>query len=124
LRTGDLGTIDANGNVTIAGRSEHVVHTAGFSVHPAEVEGFLETYPGVVSAAVVGIPHPELGEALAAYVVTTPGTSLDRRAVMRFCQAGIAGYKVPYGVEVVRELPLLVSGKPDRAALTRDAQAL
>jgi len=124
LRTGDLGTIDANGNVTIAGRSKHVVHTAGFSVHPAEVEGFLQTYPGVVSAVVVGIPHPELGEALAAYVVITPGTSLDRRNFMRFCRAGIAGYKVPNRVEVVRELPLLASGKPDRAALTRDAQAL
>jgi long-chain acyl-CoA synthetase len=122
LRTGDLGSVD-DGNVVIAGRAKHVVQTAGFTVHPAEVEGFLQTYPAVSAAVVVGIPHAGLGEALAAFVVPTPGTSFDRRAFMGFCRAGIAGYKVPNKVYVMSELPLLASGKPDRGALARNAQA-
>jgi acyl-CoA synthetase (AMP-forming)/AMP-acid ligase II len=112
LRTGDLGSVDDDGNVVIVGRAKHVVQTAGFTVHPA-----------VSAAVVVGIPHAGLGEALAAFVVPTPGTSFDRRAFMGFCRAGIAGYKVPYKVHVMSELPLLASGKPDRGALARDAQA-
>jgi acyl-CoA synthetase (AMP-forming)/AMP-acid ligase II len=118
FRTGDLGSISARGDLRVTGRAKEVVHVGGFSVFPGEVEGFLMTHPGVGQAAVVGVPHERMGETLAAFVVARPGAArLEGRELVRFARAGIAGYKVPYRVEVVSELPLLASGKPDRAAL-------
>jgi acyl-CoA synthetase (AMP-forming)/AMP-acid ligase II len=124
LRTGDLGTLDGDGNLTVAGRAKEVVHTGGFTVHPGEVEAFVHTYPGVAQAVVVGVPHPSLGEALVAFLVPTRDVSFDRRTFTAFCRAGIAGYKVPYRVHLLDELPLLSSGKPDRQALLLEAKSL
>lgn len=123
FRTGDVGTIDAAGNLTISGRIKEVVQVGGFNVFPAEVESFLLTHPDVAQAAVVGIAHPTMGEALRAFVVPEAGATVDPTDVVRFARAGIAGYKVPYGVKVMAALPLLPSGKPDRSALTEMAQA-
>ena len=117
FRTGDLGELDDAGNLIIAGRAKEVVHVGGFNVFPAEVESFLLTHPAIAQAAVIGVPHPTLGEALEAFVVPAPEAKLEEREVIRFARAGIAGYKVPYGVRVVEELPLLPSGKPDRRTL-------
>jgi acyl-CoA synthetase (AMP-forming)/AMP-acid ligase II len=117
FRTGDVGRLDAAGNLVIAGRARDVVQVGGFNVFPAEVESFLLTHPAIAHAAVLGAPHPVLGEALEAFVVPAPGTALEPRDVVRFARAGIAGYKVPYAVRVLDELPLLASGKPDRRAL-------
>jgi fatty-acyl-CoA synthase len=119
FRTGDVGRIDAHGRIRVVGRLKDVVHVGGFSVFPAEVETFLLTHPAVAQAAVVGAPHPTLGEALKAFVVAREGGRLDPPALLRFARARIAGYKVPYGIEVVSEIPVLPSGKPDRAALRR-----
>lgn len=117
FRTGDLGELDPAGNLTISGRAKEVVHVGGFNVFPAEVESFLLTHPAIAQAAVLGVPHRALGEALQAFVVPAPGAKLEPREVVGFARAGIAGYKVPYAVRVVDELPLLASGKPDRRAL-------
>jgi acyl-CoA synthetase (AMP-forming)/AMP-acid ligase II len=118
LRTGDLGRVDAAGNVSITGRAKELVLVGGFSVFPAEVESFLLTHPGIEQAAVVGRPHPSLGEALHAFVVAADGVNLEPPEVVRFAREGIAGYKVPYVVTIVSELPSLPSGKPDRRALS------
>lgn len=123
FRTGDLGGIDAAGNLTIAGRAKEVVHVGGFNVFPAEVESFLLTHPGIGQASVIGVPHAAMGETLHAFVVPSPRAKLEGRDVVGFARAGIAGYKVPYGVSVVPELPLLASGKPDRRELARNFQA-
>ncbi|HLM87076.1 MAG TPA: class I adenylate-forming enzyme family protein [Solirubrobacteraceae bacterium] len=117
FRTGDLGRLDAAGNLTISGRAKEVVHVGGFNVFPAEVESFLLTHPAIAQAAVIGVPHPVLGETLEAFVVAAGNTVLAPREVIAFARAGIAGYKVPYAVQVLDELPLLSSGKPDRRAL-------
>ncbi len=117
FRTGDVGELDAAGNLRILGRSKEIVHVGGFNVFPAEVESFLTRHPGIAQAAVIGVPHRMLGEALEAFVIPTQGVELDPREVVRFARAGIAGYKVPYTVQVVDELPLLPSGKADRRAL-------
>ncbi|MEA2478857.1 MAG: fatty-acyl-CoA synthase, partial [Thermoleophilaceae bacterium] len=117
FRTGDLGSIDAAGYVTISGRAKDVVHVAGFNVAPAEVEGFLLTHPDVQQAVVIGEPHPKMGEALRAFVVPRAGADLGAPELVRFARAGIAGYKVPYAIELLPELPALASGKPDRVAL-------
>ncbi len=121
FRTGDLGELDAAGNLTIAGRAKEVVQVGGFNVFPAEVESYLLTHPAIAQAAVIGVPHPVLGEALQAFVVPAGDASLQPREVIRFARGGIAGYKVPYAVQIVDELPLLPSGKPDRRELTRVA---
>jgi acyl-CoA synthetase (AMP-forming)/AMP-acid ligase II len=118
LRTGDLGRMDAHGNLSISGRAKELVLVGGFSVFPAEVESFLLTQPGIEQAVVVGRAHPSLGEALHAFVVPADGVTLEPREVIRFARAGIAGYKVPYAVTVMPELPVLASGKPDRRALS------
>jgi acyl-CoA synthetase (AMP-forming)/AMP-acid ligase II len=123
FRTGDLGGIDAAGNLSIAGRAKEVVHVGGFNVFPAEVESFLLTHPAIGQASVIGVPHAAMGEALHAFVVPSPRAELAGRDVVGFARAGIAGYKVPYGVSVVPELPLLPSGKPDRRELARGLRA-
>src|SRR5207237_2928997 len=69
FRTGDIGTIGDDGYLRITGRLKEVVHVAGFSVFPGELEGFLLTHPGVAQAAVVGAPHEQVGEVLQAFVV-------------------------------------------------------
>ena len=117
FRTGDLGELDAGGNLTIAGRAKEVIHVGGFNVFPAEVEAFLLTHPSIAQAVVIGVPHPALGEAPQAFVVRVDGATLEPREVTSFARAGIAGYKVPYTVRVVEELPVLPSGKTDRRAL-------
>jgi len=119
LRTGDLGTIDDAGYVRIAGRAKEVVNVGGFNVFPAEVEGFLQTHPDVVQVAVVGMPHERMGESLAAFVVARPDSGLTPGDLLRFARPQIAGYKLPYAIQLVSELPLVASGKPDRAALAR-----
>ena len=123
FRTGDLGTIDDQGYIRIAGRAKEVVHVGGFNVFPAEVEGFLLGHPGVAQAVVVGIPHERMGEALAAFVVPRPGHELEPGELLRFARPRIAGYKLPYTIRVVDELPFLPSGKPDRVALAAEAAA-
>jgi long-chain acyl-CoA synthetase len=122
FRTGDLGSLDAAGNLVVAGRAKEVVHVGGFNVFPAEVENFLLTHPDIAQAAVIGVPHQTMGESLEAFVVLTPGAKLESGDVVRFAREGIAGYKVPYAVRVLDKLPLLPSGKPDRRALARDAE--
>lgn len=121
FRTGDLGSIDAAGNLTIAGRAKDVVHVGGFNVFPAEVESYLLTHPKIAHAAVIGAPHPVMGEALQAFVVPDQGAHLNPSDVVQFARAGVAGYKVPYRVEILDELPTLASGKPDRRQLARPA---
>lgn len=121
FRTGDLGEIDEAGRLRILGRAKEMLNVAGFNVFPAEVEAFLETHPDVLAAAVVGVAHERMGEAPCAFVVGRPGGTLTPQEIRRFARAGIAGYKIPYAVEVISELPTLSSGKPDREALRERA---
>ena len=123
FRTGDLGELDAQGHVRISGRAKEVIQVAGLNVFPAEVEGFLLTHPDVVQTAVVGTPHETMGEVLRAFVVTRPGSDLTPTTLLQYARSQIAGYKLPYDIQIVPELPLLPSGKPDKRALTRSGTA-
>jgi long-chain acyl-CoA synthetase len=116
FRTGDLAEIE-DGYVRIVGRAKEIVHVGGFNVVPAEVEAVLLAHPDVANAAVLGVPDERMGEALAAYVSPRPGAELTSRDLIAFARSRIAGYKVPYAIEILPELPLLPSGKPDRKAL-------
>jgi long-chain acyl-CoA synthetase len=116
--TGDLAEIDEVGYLRIVGRAKELVHVGGFNVVPAEVEAALLAHPDVANAAVLGVPDERMGEALAAYVAPRPGAELNARDLIAFARSRIAGYKVPYAIEILPELPLLPSGKPDRKALS------
>ena len=117
FRTGDVASIDEDGYLTIAGRAKEMVQVGGFNVFPAEVEGFLMTHPDVAQAAVVGVADERMGEALEAFVVPREGASLAPADLLRYARPRLAGYKLPYRINLMDELPLLASGKPDRGAL-------
>ena len=98
------------------------MNVAGFNVFPAEVEGLLLTHPDVRQAAVIGVANERTGEALRAFVSAEPGAEVDPAELRRYARSRIAGYKVPYAIDVLAELPLLASGKPDRGELRRSVE--
>jgi acyl-CoA synthetase (AMP-forming)/AMP-acid ligase II len=108
--------------LSIAGRAKDMICVAGLSVFPAEVESFLLTHPDVVQAAIVGVPHATMGEVLQAFIVARPGSNLTPTMLLHFARARIAGYKLPYAIRMVSELPMLAAGKPDRVALAQMIQ--
>jgi fatty-acyl-CoA synthase len=122
FRTGDLGALDARGYLAITGRAKETIQVAGLTVSPAEVEAVLLTHPDVERVVVVGVPHEVMGEALRAVVVPRPGASVTSAALLRFARARIAGYKLPYAIDLVAAIPTLASGKPDRRAVLQAVQ--
>ena len=114
-RTGDAGTIDADGYITIVDRLNDVVITGGENVFPAEVETVLAQHPAVADIAVIGIPDDTWGETVHAVVVAAPG--FDTGELLSWARERLAGFKCPTGVTVVPELPRNATGKVTRAAL-------
>jgi acyl-CoA synthetase (AMP-forming)/AMP-acid ligase II len=111
LRTGDLARIDDDGFVWIDGRVSAMVNRGGLKVFPDEVEEHLRAYPGVVDAAVAGVPDDRLGEVPWAFLVLAPEVRVDAGELREWCRARIAAYKVPEGVTVVDALPRNEIGK-------------
>ncbi len=103
--TGDLGTIDENGVVTILGRGKDLVITGGYNVYPKEIELAIDALPGVTESAVIGVPHPDLGEGVTAVVVGEAGKAPDEAAVIAALRPHLAGYKLPKRVVFVDQLP-------------------
>ena len=124
FRTGDVGCFDADGYLTIVGRSKDLIITGGYNVYPAEIEGRLNDLPGVAESAVVGVPHPDFGEGVVALVVPRPGATLDPDALLRALKASIASFKVPKHLRVVDALPRNAMGKVQKAALRQELAAL
>jgi cyclohexanecarboxylate-CoA ligase len=116
FRTGDLGTVDADGWLTIVGRIKDVIIRGGENIATAEVESVLEAHPAVRQAAVVGMPDPRLGERVCAFVEADQTFDLDACRAW-FDVQGVTRFKWPERVEVLDALPLLPAGKPDRAVL-------
>lgn len=122
LHTGDLGFVGADGNLRIVGRLKEMYIRGGYNVYPAEVEGVLAEHPSVARAAVVGAPHPDLGELGVAYVVAEPGAPApDLDALRAWCRDRLADYKAPDRLEVVDDLPVTSMLKIDKRALTARA---
>ncbi len=124
FKTGDVGRMDADGYVTIVGRSKDLIITGGYNVYPAEIEGFVNDLPGVAESAVVGVPHPDFGEAVVAIVVARPGTTPDGAAIIAQLKAQIAAFKVPKRVFLVSELPRNTMGKVQKNLLRDEHKAL
>jgi HIP---CoA ligase len=115
LHTGDIGVMDAAGNVTITDRVKDMFVVGGFNAYPAEIEAILRGYEGVAQVAVVGIPDERMGEVGCAFVVPTEGAAGDPQefagALTTWARQAMANYKVPRRVVVVDSLPLNASGK-------------
>ncbi|HEY8583014.1 MAG TPA: AMP-binding protein [Capillimicrobium sp.] len=112
FRTGDLGELDADGYLRIHGRAKELVITGGFNVYPREVEDVLRAHPAVADAAVAGIPDPEWGETVGAWVVPAdPAAPPEVAELTAFAAERLAGYKRPRTVRILAELPRNALGK-------------
>ena len=117
FKTGDVGKIDNDGVVTIVGRSKDLIISGGYNVYPAEIEGFINDMPGVAESAVVGVPHPDFGEAVVAVVVPKPGAAISGADIAAALKSQIANFKVPKLVDVVPDLPRNAMGKVQKNLL-------
>jgi long-chain acyl-CoA synthetase len=109
--TGDIATIDADGYVTIVDRKKDMILSGGYNIYSKEVEAALCAHPAVAQAAVVGVPDPVFGEAVAAYVVTRGGVAPSAQELTAWCSERIAGYKKPKHYRFVQTLPENSTGK-------------
>jgi malonyl-CoA/methylmalonyl-CoA synthetase len=111
FKTGDLGRWDADGFLVLVGRSKDLIITGGYNVYPKEVEALLDEQPEVEESAVVGIPHPDFGEAVVAEVVLKRGADIQPVALIARLKTLLAGFKVPKQISIVPSLPRNVMGK-------------
>jgi malonyl-CoA/methylmalonyl-CoA synthetase len=122
FKTGDLGRWglpdgSAPDYLCIVGRFKDLIITGGYNVYPKEVESYLDNLPGVAESAVVGVPHPDFGEAVTAVVVMKPGVSGDERALIGALKLAIANFKVPKRIFFAAELPRNTMGKVQKNVL-------
>ena len=115
--TGDLGRLDADGYLQIVGRSKDLVISGGFNVYPKEVELLLDEVPGVLESAVIGLPHPDFGEAVFAVLVPRRGEPLDPDAALAAIRDRLARFKQPKAAVVVTDLPRNTMGKVQKNLL-------
>src|SRR6201991_1772876 len=111
LHTGDIGVLDANGNLRITDRLKDMYICGGFNVYPAEIEQVLARLDGVADAAVIGVPDERLGEVGRAYLVARPGANLDEKSVIAYTREHLANFKAPRSVRFVDALPRNAGGK-------------
>ena len=125
FKTGDVGRWggDANGGkapkdyLCIVGRSKDLIISGGYNVYPKEIESFIDDMDGVDESAVIGIPHPDFGEAVMAVVVPKAGAKLDAQAMIATLKTQIANFKIPKRLEIVADLPRNAMGKVQKNIL-------
>jgi len=111
LHTGDLARMDKDGYIYIAGRKKELIIRGGFNVYPREIEEILYTHKDVLEAAVLGVPHSDLGEEVAAVIVLRPGANSSADEIQKYVKDRLAPYKYPRIVKFVSELPKTSTGK-------------
>nr|WP_315848322.1 malonyl-CoA synthase [uncultured Rhodoferax sp.] len=117
FKTGDVGQVDAQGYVSIVGRSKDLIISGGYNVYPAEIEGYINNLPGVAESAVVGVPDADFGEVGVAVVVPLAGATVDPAQVIATLKSMLANFKVPKRCVVVAELPRNAMGKVQKNLL-------
>lgn len=116
--SGDLARIDSEGYVHIVGRAKDLIISGGYNVYPKEIEQAIDALPGVQESAVIGLPHPDFGEAVGAVVIREPGsTGPDAEAVIATLRQRLAGFKVPKQVVFAERLPRNAMGKVQKKEL-------
>ncbi len=121
--TGDISRIDEDGYVHIVGRAKDMIISGGFNVYPKEIEEVIDQMPGVGESAVIGLTHPDFGEAVAAVVTTAGDGRIEETQVTDGCRGRLAGFKVPKVIFFVNELPRNTMGKVQKNQL-RERYAL
>jgi len=111
LHTGDIGTLDEDGYLTIVDRRNDMILRGGFNVYPREIEELMMTHPAVALVAVIGVPDDRLGEEVKALVVRRPGIETTERELVDWCRDQLASYKYPRTVEFREALPVGATGK-------------
>jgi malonyl-CoA/methylmalonyl-CoA synthetase len=124
FKTGDVGRKEADGRVTIVGRSKDLIISGGYNVYPAEIEGLINEMPGVAESAVVGLPHRDFGEGVIAVVVPKAGATLDGAQMVAALKTRIANFKVPKQVFIVPDLPRNAMGKVQKNLLREQHKGL
>ncbi len=117
FKTGDLATISGDGYVRIVGRKKEMILRGGYTIAAGEVEQVLMTHPAVADAAVIGKPHPDLGEDIAAFVTLRPGAAAAAADIVAFCRERMASYKYPRDIRIRSALPKGPTGKVIKAEL-------
>lgn len=123
LFTGDIGKKDEDGYIYLLDRKNDMIITGGMNVYSTEVENALHLHPDIKGAAVIGIPDPDWGEAVAAVVIPREGSSIDENQIIRYCKENLAKYKVPKKVYCINEFPLTPYGKIDKKQLRKQFMA-
>jgi O-succinylbenzoic acid--CoA ligase len=111
LHTGDFGTLDSDGSLYVLDRRSDLIVSGGENVYPAEVEAVLLAHPAVEEAGVIGVPHPEWGQTVAAVVRPVEGAALDADELCAFCRERLGRYKVPTAIRFASALPRNAAGK-------------
>ena len=122
--TGDMGAFDDEGYLSILGRAKDLVITGGLNVYPAEVEAALDDLAGVAASAVIGVPHPDFGEAVVACLVAGRDAVLQEDSVRAALRDRLAAFKIPKRVVVLEDLPRNAMGKVQKAELRRVYEGL
>ncbi|MEY4467279.1 MAG: hypothetical protein RIR21_1072 [Pseudomonadota bacterium] len=117
FKTGDVGRMDNEGYISIVGRSKDLIISGGYNVYPKEIESVIDELPGVLESAVIGIAHPDFGEAVTAVIVPRDGYKLSETDIIAVLKEKIANFKVPKHVHVVEELPRNTMGKVQKNLL-------
>ena len=117
LHTGDIGHLDADGYLTLVGRSKDMIIRGGENIYPKEIEDVLTSDPTVLEAAVIGVPDDKWGETVAAYVQPRRGHTINPEALQVLCARNLAGYKRPTTITVMDAIPKNAVGKTDKAPL-------
>jgi long-chain acyl-CoA synthetase len=111
FHTGDVGTLDEDGYLTIVDRTKDMIIRGGFNVYPREIEEVLVTHPAVALVAVVGVPDERLGEEVKAFVVRRSGVPVTEADLLAWCREQFAAYKYPRVIEFRESLPISATGK-------------
>lgn len=123
LRTGDVGLRDEDGFFYVVDRLKELINRGGYKVYPREVEEVLYEHPDVVEAAVIGVPHPTLGEEVRAVVTLRPLATATEGELRDFVKGKVAAYKYPRTVDIVDELPKTATGKILKRAIRLETRA-
>ncbi|MFF5144732.1 class I adenylate-forming enzyme family protein [Streptomyces sp. NPDC013157] len=117
LHTGDVGRLDADGYLTLVGRSKDMIIRGGENIYPKEIEDVLVGDPSVLEAAVIGVPDEKWGEVVVAYVQPRPGSTVDPSALQSLCARSLTGFKRPTAFFVVEAIAKNAVGKIDKVSL-------
>jgi len=120
LHTGDLGSMDAHGNLQIEGRLKEMIIRGGENIYPREIEDVIASHPAVAAVAVIGLPDPVFGEQVAACIQLAPGASADTAGLRALCEQNLARFKVPVRWDFVAQMPRTPVGKIQKFQLQRE----